>query len=142
MWFKAGIGFALVFALTAAAWWLGARLDLLDKTQVELALVKDDRDDALKDLRQAKSELAAERQARLLDAQEGTADFEKADWACQDTIKRVVAARAIKPVPRQYLTPEGQTNEVETSNRICPDASVPDLYRLRDVQTAGSDRAN
>ncbi len=142
MWIKAGIGLGFMFALAGAAWWIGSQLDQLAETKIQLVEAQDERDAARKEAREARIDLAAEREARLLDLHEGTADFEKADWACHQTIKRVVAARVIKPVPRQYITQESQTDETEKPNRICRDVALPDLYRLRDVQAAGSDPAN
>jgi hypothetical protein len=139
---KAGIGLGFMFALAGAAWWIGSQLDQLAETKIQLVEAHGERDTAKKEARDARSELAAERQARLLDLHEGTADFEKADWACHQTIKKVVAARAIKPVPREYFTQESQTDETQKPNCICGNVALPDLYRLRNVQAAGSDPAN
>lgn len=133
MWFKAAAAFGLAAALAFGGW---------QSVQAIKAHIQNDKANIIRitqlegDLKRALDDLAAERLANKLDAQGDLESFEKADWACQETVKRVVAATKIVPVPvKEYVHVEKEV----TVPGECPVYRFPDLYRVRDVQAAGTD---
>jgi transposase len=129
MWFKASISLGVVLAFGAGLWWVKSRLDLLQSTQTRLAQVE-------QMLIQSRNEITAMREAAKLDAQENVQGFEKADWACQQTVKQAVAGTRVKPIPAQEII---KYVEVEVGNSDCPSVRLPDFFRMRDIQEAGTD---
>jgi hypothetical protein len=129
MWFKASISLGVVLAFGAGLWWVKSRLDLLEATQTRLAQVE-------QMLIQSRNEITAMQEAAKLDAQENVQGYEKADWACQQTIKQVVAGTRVKPIPAQEII---KYVEIEVGNPDCPSVRLPDYFRVRDIQEAGTD---
>jgi hypothetical protein len=129
MWLKASISLGVVLAFGAGLWWVKSRLDLLQSTQTRLAQVE-------QMLIQSRNEITALQLANKLDAQEATTGYEKADWACQQTVKQAVAGTRVKPIPAQEII---KYVETPMGNSDCPSVRVPDYFRLRDIQEAGTD---
>lgn len=133
MWIKAAVGIGIAAALAIGGWQLthaiGDHFATHERNKVRITELEGD-------LALAQRDLAAERLANKLDAQNDLESFEKADWACRDTIKSVIAATKIAPVPiKEYIDVEKQVSVPGE----CPVYRFPDLYRVRDVQTAGTD---
>lgn len=128
MWLKAGAALAVLITLSAGLWWVKSRLDKLEATQARLAQVE-------QMLSQSRNEITAMQQAAKLDAQENTDGYEKADWACQETIKQVVAGVRVERVPVQEFVYVDR--EISTP-QDCPTIRLPDFFRLRDIQKAGT----
>lgn len=133
MWIKAAVGIGIAVALAIGGWQLthaiGDHFATHERNKARITELE-------RDLTLVQRDLAAERLVRKLDAQDDLESFEKADWACQDTVKRVVAAIKIVPVPiKEYVHVE---KEVAVPGE-CPVYRFPDLYRVRDIQTAGTD---
>jgi hypothetical protein len=133
MWLKAAVSVGIAAALAIGGWQLthaiGDHFATHERNKVRITELEGD-------LALAQRDLAAERLARKLDAQDDLESFEKADWACQDTVKRVVAATKIVPVPiKEYVHVEKQV----TVPGECPVYRFPPMYRVRDVQAAGTD---
>jgi hypothetical protein len=133
MWIKAAVGVGIAAALAIGGWQLthaiGDHFATHERNKVRITELEGD-------LALAQRDLAAERLANKLDAQNDLESFEKADWACRDTIKSVIAATKIAPVPiKEYIDVEKQVSVPGE----CPVYRFPDLYRVRDVQTAGTD---
>jgi hypothetical protein len=129
MWVKAGASLAVLLTLCAGLWFVRSKLDKLEATQARLAQVE-------QMLIQSRNEITAMQEAAKLDAQENVQGYEKADWACQATVRQAVAGTRVKPVPAQEIikyveTPMGDSD--------CPSVRVPDYFRLRDIQAAGTD---
>ena len=129
MWIKAGASLAVLLALCAGMWWVKSQLDLLQTTQARLAQVE-------QMLVQSRNEITAMQEAAKMDAQENTEQYEKADWACQATVKQAVAGIRVKPVPRQEVV---RYVETPMGNPDCPSVPSGDYFRLRDIQQAGTD---
>ena len=129
MWFKAGASLAVLLTLCVGMWWVKSRLDLLQATQARLAQVE-------QMLSQSRNEITAMQEAAKLDAQENVQGYEKADWACQQTIKQVVAGVRVERVPVQEFVYVDR--EVSTPSE-CPRIKLPDFFRLRDIAEAGTD---
>ena len=129
MWIKAGAALAVLITLSAGLWFVRSKLDKLEATQARLAQVE-------QMLVQSRNELRAEQLARKLDAQENTEQYEKADWACQATVKQAVAGIRVKPVPRQEVV---RYVEAPMGNPDCPSVPSGEYFRLRDIQQAGTD---
>ena len=132
MWIKAAVGTGIAAALAIGGWQLthaiGDHFATHERNKVRITELEGD-------LALAQRDLAAERLANKLDAQNDLESFEKADWACQETVKRVVAATKIEPVPiKEYVHVEKQV----TVPGECPVYRFPDLYRVRDIQEAGN----
>ncbi len=132
MWIKAAVGFGIAAALAIGGWQLtqaiGDHFATHERNKVRITELE-------RDLTLAQRDLAAERLANKLDAQGDLEAFEKADWACQDTVKRVVAATKIVPVPiKEYVHVEKQVSVPGE----CPVYRFPPMYRVRDVQEAGA----
>lgn len=126
---KVGFSFAILLAVIAGLWWVKSQLDLLQTTQAQLVRVESA-------LSQSRNELAACVLAKKLDSQENTKGFEKADWACQETVKRAVAGTRVVKVPvEEYVYVDRQ---ISTSQE-CPAVKLPDFFRLSDIQAAGAD---
>jgi hypothetical protein len=129
---KAAVGIGIAAALAIGGWQLthaiGDHFATHERNKVRITELEGD-------LALAQRDLAAERLANKLDAQGDLESFEKADWACRDTIKSVIAATKIAPVPiKEYIDVEKQV----TVPGECPVYRFPDLYRVRDVQEAGN----
>ncbi|MFN8995832.1 MAG: hypothetical protein ACK5X3_19510 [Pseudomonadota bacterium] len=129
MWFKAGISLGVVLAFGAGLWFVRGKLDKLEATQTRLAQVE-------QMLSQSRNEIAALQLANKLDAQENVQGYEKADWACQQTIKQVVAGVRVERVPVQEFIYVDR--EVSTPSE-CPRIKLPDFFRMSDIQRAGTD---
>lgn len=129
MWIRTGAVLAVLITIGAGLWFVKSRLDKLEATQTRLAQVE-------QMLIQSRNELAAERLARKMDAAENTNQYEKADWACHATVKQAVAGTRVKPVSRQEVI---RYVETPMGSADCPGVYVPDNFRLRDVQQAGTD---
>lgn len=132
MWIKAAVGFGIAAALAIGGWQLtqaiGDHFATHERNKVRITELEGE-------IGQVRDELAAERLANKLDGQDDLEAYEKADWACQETVKRVVAATKIVPVPvKEYVHVEKQV----TVPSECPVYRFPDLYRVRDIQEAGS----
>jgi hypothetical protein len=133
MWIKAVVGIGIAAALAIGGWQLthaiGDHFATHERNKVRITELESD-------LRLAQRDLAAERLAQKLDAQSNLESFEKADWACRDTIKSVIAATKIAPVPiKEYVHVEKQVSVPGE----CPVYRFPPMYRVRDVQAAGTD---
>ena len=128
MWVKAGASLAVLLTLCVGMWWVKSRLDLLQTTQARLAQVE-------QMLIQSRNEITAMQEAAKMDAQENTEQYEKADWACQATVKQAVAGIRVKPVPRQEVV---RYVETPMGSPDCPSVRIPDYFRLRDIQEAGT----
>lgn len=133
---KAAVGIGLAAALAIGGWQLtqaiGDHFATHERNKVRITELEGD-------LRLAQRDLAAERLANKLDAQGDLESFEKADWACQETVKRVVAATKIVPVPiKEYVHVEKQV----TVPGECPVYRFPPMYRVRDVLEAGTAPVN
>lgn len=132
MWFKAAAAFGLAAALAFGGW---------QSVQAIKAHIQNDKANIIRitqlegDLKRALDDLAAERLANKLDAQGDLESFEKADWACEETVRRVVAATKIVPVPVKEYVYEKQV----TVPGECPTYHFPPMYRVRDIQAAGAD---
>lgn len=136
MWIKAAVGFGIAAALAIGGWQLthaiGDHFATHERNKVRITELE-------RDLSLAQRDLAAERLAQKLDAQDDLEAFEKADWACQDTVKRVVAATKIVPVPvKEYVHVEKQVSIPGE----CPVYRFPPMYRVRDVLEAGTGPVN
>lgn len=128
MWMKAGASLAVLLTLCAGLWFVKSRFDKLEAAQARLAQVE-------QMLSQSRNEITAMQEAAKLDAQESVQGYEKADWACQQTIKQVVAGVRVERVPVQELVYVDR--EVSTPSE-CPRIKLPDFFRLRDIQEAGT----
>ncbi|OYU50919.1 MAG: hypothetical protein CFE27_14965 [Alphaproteobacteria bacterium PA1] len=128
MWVKVGASLAVLLTLCAGMWWVKSRLDLLQTTQARLAQVE-------QMLSQSRNEITAMQEAAKLDAQESVQGYEKADWACQATVKQAVAGIRVKPVPRQEVV---RYVEAPMGNSDCPSVHVGEYFRLRDIAEAGT----
>jgi hypothetical protein len=132
MWIKAAVGIGIAAALAIGGWQLtqaiGDHFATHERNKVRITELE-------RDLSLAQRDLAAERLANKLDAQDDLEAFEHADWACQDTVKRVMAATKILPVPvKEYVHVEKQVSVPGE----CPVYRFPPMYRVRDVQEAGN----
>jgi hypothetical protein len=128
MWIKAGAALAVLLTLCAGLWWVKSRLDKLEATQARLAQVE-------QMLSQSRNEITAMQEAAKMDAQENTDGYEKADWACQETVKQAVAGTRVIRVPvEEYVYVD---REISTPQE-CPVVRLPDFFRLRDIQKAGT----
>ena len=87
-------------------------------------------------LSQSRNEITAMQEAAKMDAQENTDGYEKADWACQQTIKQAVAGTRVIKVPIEEIIYVDR--EISTPQE-CPVVRLPDFFRLRDIQAAGND---
>jgi hypothetical protein len=128
MWIKAGAALAVLITLSAGLWWVKSRLDLLQTTQSRLAQVE-------QMLSQSRNEITAMQQAAKMDAQENTDGYEKADWSCQETVKQAVAGTRVIKVPIEEIIYVDR--EISTP-QDCPVVRLPDFFRLRDIQKAGT----
>lgn len=129
MWIKAGISLGVVLAFGAGLWFVKSRLDKLEATQSRLAQVE-------QMLIDSRNEIAALHLANKLDAQEATEGFEKADWACQATVKQAVAGTRVKPIPAQEII---RYVETPMGNSDCPSLPPREYFRVLDIQEAGTD---
>ena len=127
MWLKAGISFGVLLAFASGLWWVKSRLDLLQTTQARLATVE-------QMLNQSRNEVAALQMAAKMDNQDNIDGYEKADWACQETVKRAVAGTRVVKVPTEEIVYVDR--EISTP-QDCPIVKLPDFFRLRDIQAAG-----
>jgi hypothetical protein len=128
MWLKAGISFGVLLAFASGLWWVKSRLDLLQTTQARLATVE-------QMLNQSRNEVAALQMAAKMDNQDNIDGYEKADWACQETVKRAVAGTRVVKVPTEEIVYVDR--EISTP-QDCPIVKLPDFFRLRDIQAAGT----
>lgn len=132
MWVKAALGFGLAAALAIGGWQLahavGNHFATHEQNKVRITQLEGE-------IKQVRDDLAAERLARKLDAQENVQGYEKADWACQQTIKQVVAGVRVERVPVQEFVYVDR--EISTPSE-CPSIKLPDFFRLRDIQAAGT----
>jgi TolA-binding protein len=131
MWFRAALVLGIIAALSVAS--------ALTVRQVNAHLKEyEDRGTRIvkleEQLRQSRSDLKALQEAEKLDAQEALESFEKADWACVNTIKRVSAGLKVPPVEKERFI------HVEVPGQ-CPIVELPPLFRLRELQEAGADPA-
>lgn len=136
MWIRAAVGIGIAAALAIGGWQLthaiGDHFATHERNKVRITELESD-------LALAQRDLAAERLANKLDAQGDLESFEKADWACQETVKRVVAATKIVPVPvKEYVHVEKEV----TVPGECPVYRFPPMYRVRDVLEAGTGPVN
>lgn len=129
MWVKAGASLAVLLTLCAGLWFVRSKLDKLEATQARLAQVE-------QMLVQSRNEIAALHLANKLDAQEATTGFEKADWACQATVKQAVAGTRVKPIPAQEIV---KYVETPVGNTHCPSLPSREYFRVLDIQEAGTD---
>jgi hypothetical protein len=129
MWIKAGAALAVLITLSAGLWFVKSRLDKLEATQARLAQVE-------QMLSQSRNEITAMQEAAKLDAQENTDGYEKADWACQETVKQAVAGTRVIKVPIEEIIYVDR--EISTPSE-CPTIKLPDFFRMRDIQKAGTD---
>ena len=131
MWFKAVASIGAVAALIIGAVWITNEVSNhfkdYEAKKTRLVLVE-------KMLTDSRNEVAALQAARQAENQAATESYEKADWACQETVKQVVAGTKVVRVPvEEYVY-------VETPGS-CPRVDLPPLFRLRDVQNAGKPAA-
>jgi hypothetical protein len=136
MWLKAALGLGLAAALAIGGWQLthaiGDHFATHERNKVRIVELEGE-------IKQVRDELAAERLANKLDGQDDLDAYEKADWACQETVKRVVAATKIVPVPvKEYVHVEKEV----TVPGECPVYRFPPMYRVRDVLEAGTGPVN
>jgi hypothetical protein len=120
MLFKVGAYIAVLLTFGAALWWVKSQLDLLQSTQARVVQLE-------QSLATSRKEVSTLQEQRRVDAEQALGDYQKADWACNSTIKEVVAGNRVKPIilkERIYET----TGE-------CP-AAEP-MYRVRSLQRAG-----
>jgi hypothetical protein len=133
MWIKAAVGFGIAAALAIGGWQLahaiGDHFATHEQNKTRITQLEGE-------IKQVRDDLAAERLARKLDAQDSLDGYQKADWACQQTVKQAVAGTRVIKVPieeiiyvdRQISTPQS-----------CPATELPDFFRLSDIQEAGTD---
>lgn len=120
MLFKAGAYLVVLLTFGAGLWWVKSQLDLLQTTQARVVQLE-------QSLATSRKEVSTLQEQRRIDAEQALGDYQKADWACNSTIKEVVAGNRVKPIilkERIYET----TGE-------CP-AAEP-MYRVRSLQRAG-----
>lgn len=120
MLFKVGAYLLVLLTFGAGLWWVKSQLDLLQTTQVRVVQLE-------QSLATSQGEVLKLQEQRRIDAEQALGDYQKADWACNSTIKEVVAGNKVKPIilkERIYET----TGE-------CP-APEP-MYRVRSLQRAG-----
>jgi hypothetical protein len=124
MWFKlvASVGFLVV--LIGLVFWSVRKVDQhFDDYNAKSARVVQ----LEQSLATSQGEVRTLQEQRRIDAEQALGDYQKADWACNSTIKEVVAGNKVKPIilkERIYET----TGE-------CP-APEP-MYRVRSLQRAG-----
>lgn len=132
MWFKAVASIGAVAALIIGAVWITNEVSNhfkdYEAKKARLVLVEQ----MLIDSRNEVTRLQVARQA---ENQAATESYEKADWACQETVKQVVAGTKVARVPVQEFI------HVEVPG-TCPRIDLPALFRLHDVQDAGKRAAN
>lgn len=129
MWFRAALAFGIIAALSVAS--------IFTVRQVNAHLKEyEDRGNRIaqleEQLRQARSNLLAMEEAEKLDAQEALLNYEKADWACTSTLKRVAAGLKVAPIEKERFI------HVEVPGE-CPVVELPPMFSLRQLQEAGAD---
>ena len=128
MWLKAGLSFGVLLAFASGLWFVKSRLDKLEATQAQLVRVE-------QTLLQSRNELAALQMAAKMDNQDNIDGYEKANRACQETVKRAVAGTRVVKVPTEEIVYVDR--EISTP-QDCPIVKLPDFFRLRDIQAAGT----
>ncbi len=130
---KAAVGIGLAAALAIGAWQLahaiGDHFTTHERNKVRITELEGE-------IKQVRDDLAAERLARKLDAQENVQGYEKADWACQQTVKQAVAGTRVIKVPIEEIIYVDR--EISTPSE-CPTIKLPDFFRMSDIQEAGTD---
>ena len=128
MWLRLTFTACLLVIVCGGLWWISSRLNLLQTTQARLVKVE-----TL--LSQSQNEIAAMREAAKLDAQFEQEAYEKADNACRQTIRQVVAGTRVVKVPVEEIV---YVDREVVTPQDCPAIKLPDLYRVRDIQEAGT----
>ncbi len=129
MWFRAALVLGIIAALSVAS--------VLAVRQVNAHLKEyEGRGNRIvqleEQLRQARSDLQAREEAERLDAQEALLNYEKADWACTRTLKRVAAGLNVAPIEKERFIHVQVPGE-------CPVVELPPMFGLRQLQEAGAD---
>ena len=129
MLFKVGAYLVVLLTFGAGLWWVKSQLDLLQTTQARLVQVEGM-------LNQSRNELTACLLARKIDQRENTDSYQKADWACQETVKQAVAGTRVIRVPvEEYVYVDRQISTPQS----CPATKLPDFFRMSDIHKAGTD---
>jgi hypothetical protein len=133
MWIKAAVGFGIAAVLAIGGWQLahviGDHFKTHEQNKVRITELEGE-------IKQVRDDLAAERLARKLDAQDSLDGYQKADWACQQTVKQAVAGTRVIKVPIEEIIYVDR--EISTP-RECPTIKLPDFFRMSDIQRAGTD---